>query len=216
MDLEHLKYNWVDLVVVALLILGIVRGRKRGMSEEILDTFKWLLIVVAAGYCYEPLGAIISQSTLFGALTCYIAVYVTIVIIFKVLFASLKKRLGDKLVGSDVFGRGEYYMGMLAGLLRYACIVVVGLALLNARHYTAEELQAKAVYQETNFGTSGLFPTFSSLQSEVFNGSLSGTLATEYLSTFLIRRTGPGDKPIGTHSIVRARERDVNEVLEKR
>jgi uncharacterized membrane protein required for colicin V production len=216
MDLEHLKFNWVDLAVATLLLVGLARGRKRGMSEEILDTFKWLLIVVAAGYAYQPLGAMLSQSTLFSALTCYLAVYIFVVVFFKVLFSFLKKRMGEKLVGSDMFGRGEYYFGMCAGVLRYACIIIVALSLINARYYSPDELRANAAYQESNYGTSGLFPGFSTLQSEVFHGSFVGGITRTYLSEFLIKPTGPEDKPLGTHSIVRAREREVNEVLEKR
>jgi uncharacterized membrane protein required for colicin V production len=216
MDLEHLKFNWVDLAVVSLLLVGLARGRKRGMSEEILDTFKWLLIVVAARYAYQPLGAILSQSTLFGALTCYLAVYIFVVIFFKMFFSFLKKRMGEKLVGSDLFGRGEYYLGMMAGMVRYSCIIIVGFALINARYYSPDELRANAAYQESNYGTSGLFPGLSSLQSEVFKGSFVGGVAQTYLADFLIKPTAPEDKPLGTHSIVRAREREVNEVLEKR
>ena len=216
MDLEHLKFSWIDLVTVGFIVVGITRGRKRGMSEELLDMLKWLLVVVTGGYFYQPLGEMLSQATLFSTFFCYVAVYVAIIIFFKVLFAWLKRRTGDKLVGSDVFGSGEYYLGMVGGIFRYLCILVVGLALLNARYYTPEELKASAAYQESNFGTAGLFPTLSSLQSEVFKESFTGTMAKEYIGMFLIKPTHPDEKAVGVNSIVRARERVVNEVVEKR
>jgi len=34
--------------VVTLLIVGLVRGRKRGISREVIDMFQWLFIVVLA------------------------------------------------------------------------------------------------------------------------------------------------------------------------
>ncbi|HUR46746.1 MAG TPA: CvpA family protein [Candidatus Saccharimonadales bacterium] len=216
MDLEHLKFSWIDLITVGFIVVGLTRGRKRGMSEELLDMLKWLLVVVTGGYFYQPLGEMLSQATPLSTFFCYVAVYVAIILFFKVLFGWLKRRMGDKLVGSDVFGAGEYYLGMMGGIFRYLCILVVGLALLNARYYTPEELKASAVYQESNFGTAGLFPTLSSFQGEVFNESFTGTMARQYIGMLLIKPTHPDEKGMGANSIVRARERVVNEVVEKR
>jgi uncharacterized membrane protein required for colicin V production len=216
MDLENLKFGWIDLVTVGLIGIGLSRGRKRGMSEELLDMFKWLLIVAAGSYLYQPFGEMLSQATLFSTYFCYLIVYVGIVLFFKILFAGLKRKMGDKLVGSDVFGSGEYYLGMMGGACRYLCILIVGLALLHARYYSPEELKSQAAFQESNFGTAGLFPTLSTLQSEVFNSSFTGTMARQYLGMLLIRSTPPEEKAIGANSIVRARERAVNETFEKR
>ena len=216
MTLETFGISWIDLIVLCVIIAGVVRGRKRGMSEELLDMFKWLLIVAAGSYLYRPFGEMLSQATLFSTYFCYLIVYVGIVVFFKLLFAALKRKMGDKLVGSDVFGSGEYYLGMMGGAFRYLCILIVALALLNARYYSPEELRSQAAYQETNFGTAGLFPTLSSLQSEVFNSSFTGTMARQYLGMLLIRPTPPEEKSMGANSIVRARERAVNETFEKR
>ena len=40
-----LSFNWFDLCVLAMLIVGIVIGRKRGMSLELLSVLQWLVIV---------------------------------------------------------------------------------------------------------------------------------------------------------------------------
>jgi len=37
-----------------------------------------------------------------------------------------------QIIGSDVFGNAEYYLGMCAGAVRYACVTLVVLAFLNA------------------------------------------------------------------------------------
>ena len=44
--LKNFTLSWFDLVALAVLVVGLFRGRKRGMSEELLDVFQWLLIVV--------------------------------------------------------------------------------------------------------------------------------------------------------------------------
>ena len=56
MQAGKLIVGWVDLLVVVLLVVGVLRGRKRGMSEELLDVIKWSLIVLVAGLLYEPGG----------------------------------------------------------------------------------------------------------------------------------------------------------------
>ena len=56
MSIETLSLSWVDLAVALLLGVGLWRGRKRGLSEELLDIIKWTLIVLVAGLLYEPGG----------------------------------------------------------------------------------------------------------------------------------------------------------------
>src|SRR5881394_2125757 len=53
--------SWVDCAVLILLVVGLWRGRKRGMSEELLDIVKWAIIVVAAGILYEPGGRFLNS-----------------------------------------------------------------------------------------------------------------------------------------------------------
>lgn len=215
MLLDELHINWVDFLIVLIVLVGVVRGRKRGMSEELLDVLKWLVIVVAAGFGYQPIGEFLSSVTVFSTLFCYVAVYSLIIVAFIATFSFLRPRIGDKLIGSDVFGGAEYYLGMMAGAVRYACIVFVLLALLNARYYSPQEIASENAYQEANFG-SIRFPTPISFQSMVMDKSLTGSLARSHLSAFLIRPTPPELKELGSHSIVRTRERLIDEVLEKK
>ena len=216
MTLETLNINWVDLLMVILLVAGVVRGRSRGLSEELLDMFKWLLILVAAGFVYEPVGLLLADSSVFSLLSCYVCVYAMVVIIFKAGFALIKHRVGQKLIGSDVFGGAEFYLGMVAGAFRYGCIIVVALAFLHARYYTPEEVADATKFQEDNFG-SVYFPTLCGLQREVFVRSLTGRLVNEYLGAVLIRPTSPEDKGLGGRSsVIKAREQDVHEILDRR
>src|SRR5262245_14280052 len=112
--------SWVDLLVIAVLGLGIVRGRKRGLSEEFLDLLKWLLIVIAGGFLYRQLGDAIYNKTLFSLLTFYLIAYIFIGLIIWMVFSFIKQRFGQKLIDGDIFGRFEFYGGMAAGMIRYA------------------------------------------------------------------------------------------------
>ena len=86
MFLKGFIVSWVDLLAVGLLVVGIIRGRTRGMSEELLDLVKWLITVVAAGNLYQPLGQFLAESTPFSLLSCYVAVYCGLIIVIKLIF----------------------------------------------------------------------------------------------------------------------------------
>ena len=77
---------WFDLLVLALVAYGIFRGRKRGMSEELLDVFQWLLIVVLGAMLYAPLGRILSHFSGFSPLLSYIIAYSLIALALKLVF----------------------------------------------------------------------------------------------------------------------------------
>jgi uncharacterized membrane protein required for colicin V production len=208
--------GWVDLLVVILLVVGVLRGRKRGMSEELLDVIKWSLIVLVAGMLYEPSGRWLSQMSVFSLLSSYVFAYVAIAVLIFATFALIRSRIGEKLIGSDVFGRSEYYLGMVAGGYRYVCVMLVAMAFLNARYYTPAEISASNKYQDWNFGTT-LFPTIPDFQREVFDNSLTGRAAHDYLNVILIRPTARDDKGVGGDgSIRRQRERTINEIMDKR
>jgi uncharacterized membrane protein required for colicin V production len=205
--------SWVDLLIVGLVIFGITRGRKRGMSEEFLDILKWLCIVVVAGFLYMPIGGFLADTTFFSTLFCYVAIYVSIALVIVLFFSMIRSAVGAKLVGSDAFGNGEYYLGMVAGALRYTCMIIATMALLNARLYSPAEVAAGAQYQQENFGDIR-FPTLGEFQRTVFQDGLIGRSARNYLSAVLIRPTAPEQKGLGPRSgAVRARERDVGDIL---
>ena len=215
MKSEDFSFSWIDLVILAVLVMGVIRGRKRGMSEELLDVLKWILIVATAGFVYGPLGGFLSDSTMFSHLSSYIATYTAIVILYMLVFSFIRRHIGGKLIGSDVFGNAEYYLGMAAGAVRYACITLVAMAFLNARYFSPGEVSAEIKYQQDNFG-SIYFPTFCGIQHEVFAQSLTGRLTKDYLGVVLIKPTSPEEKGLGNAGLVRNREQNVFEVLDKK
>jgi uncharacterized membrane protein required for colicin V production len=216
--MKDFSLSWVDFAVVLLLFVGLWRGRKRGMSEELLDIIKWALIVVLAGIGYQPVAQLVlSFTSVFGLLSMYVATYMALALIITIIFSIIRKQVGAKLIGSDAFGSAEYYLGMMAGLFRYACIMIVGMSFLHAPLYSAAEVKAKTKYQEDNFGTT-FFLTVPELQRQVFKTSLAGKFVDEYLQIVLITPTagGGGGSLAGDDNVARARERSVNNLIDRR
>jgi uncharacterized membrane protein required for colicin V production len=217
MNMPHFTLSWVDLVILLVVIAGVYSGRKRGMSEELLDIIKWVSVLAVVAFLQRPMGEMLATSTsVFSLLSCHIFVYTMIVVFFKVLFGFVRRHIGDKLVSSDFFGSAEYYLGMLAGAFRYVCVTIVVLAFLNARYYSPEELQADVNFQKNNFGDIR-FPTLATLQNEVFTQSFFGTATRDFVPFLLIPPTPPESKGLGgDNNVARARERSVQQVLERR
>ncbi len=195
MSLDNLPFNWFDLLLLIVLIVGIQRGRKHGISEELMSTIQWVAIAVGCAMLYRPIGAMISQGSVFSLLSSYLMAYIAGAMVISVIFAMLKKSLGGKLVGSDAFGRSEFYLGMLAGMVRFCCIVVTAIALLHARKYTSAEVSAGQKYQNEVYG-SNFFPTLHTIQAQVFEKSLAGPWISSQLGFLLIEPTAPEQKQL--------------------
>ncbi len=210
MNLGNFKLTWFDLLVLGLIAWGIFRGRKRGMSEEILDVFQWLCIVVAGALLYAHIGKGLSRFAGMSLLLANILSYAAVAIMIKMTFAAVKKSVGEKLVHSDAFGRFEYYLGMLAGTVRCLCVLIFTLSFLHAKFISDAERAATARMQAENFGSIS-FPTIGSLQQTVFYESISGKFIRTHLRDQLMRPANGGG-PAGD-SIARRRERAVDEVM---
>src|SRR5262245_44713642 len=196
MKLDNLPFNAFDVVLVVVLFIGIMRGRKLGMSGEMLSLFMWLAVLFGCAFAYQPVGEMFAQTTgIFSMLTSYVLMYILLAVVIVGLFAFLKRALEGRLVGSDVFGKGEYYLGMLSGLVRFACILLAALALLNARYYSPTEVRAMERFQNDVYG-SNFFPTLQTIQAEVFERSLTGVWIKENLGFLLIKPTPPEDKQL--------------------
>ncbi len=195
MNIDNLPFNWFDISVALLLLIGLQRGRKRGMSEEFLTMLNWVALVLVCSIAYEPIGSWLASITPFSLLFCYIVAYAVSAMVVASVFLLVKRSMSGKLVGSDAFGRGEYYLGMPSGMLRFACILLAGLALLNARLYRAEEIKAMTKFQNDNYG-SQFFPTLQTLQEQVFAKSLIGPQIKTYLAFLLIKPTFPEGKQL--------------------
>ena len=195
MRFDNLPINWFDVLVLLVLVLGWYRGRKRGMSVEGITMLKWISVIFAAALAYEPMGQWLISVAPLSKLFAYILSYLLVAAAVAGLFVLLKLGVKGKMAGSDAFGRGEYYLGMPAGMLRFTCVLIAGLALLNARQYRSEEIKGMTKFQMDNYG-SEFFPTLQTAQSQVFEQSFLGPHIKEYLGFLLITPTQPEYKPL--------------------
>jgi uncharacterized membrane protein required for colicin V production len=202
--------NWFDLLVLVTICFGVMRGRKRGMSEELLDVLQWVAIVVGGALLYKPFGQAIATATNFNRLATTVLAYGFIAIILKVIFTGIKRAVGEKLVHADTFGNFEYYLGMLAGALRFSCILFFTINFLHAKHVSDAERAATARMQAENFGSIS-FPTIGSLRQGIFFESVSGQFVRKHLSVQLLEPAGSDKRPAET--IGRRRERAVEEII---
>ena len=208
-----MSIGWVDFLTIIIVCVGFIHGRKRGLSEELLDTLQWLAIIVAGAFLYRMLANVLNAKPVLSLATYCVLSYIIIALVIKILFLLLKQRIGPKLVESDVFGRIEFYGGMAAGSVRWMCMYLFVLSILHAPSYTAEELAQRQKEVEYNFG-SDFFPSVSKIQDSVFKGSLTGRGADTYLSLLLLEPSSADAGALrGESSMAKRRERDVDAVL---
>lgn len=212
--LSRVGFNYIDLFIVAWLIVGVLVGRKRGMSQEVLPTLQWVCIMVAAGLCYRYIATFLNQTANLGLLLANLVAYVAIGLIVQFIFLSIRKSVGEKLVGSDVFGRGEYYLGMLAGAIRFACIVVCVMAVMNSRIYSEKEIDA-AEKERAKWAEGIHFPTYPTFQRSVLFESFTGRQVKGNMGNFLIASvTGGGSSKSKSHdTIAKKEQRELDEVM---
>jgi len=191
--MSNLPFNLFDILLVVVLVAGLVHGRKHGVSLELPGMIKWVSVLLICAAIYGPAGALMAAAGEFDLLPCYVAAYLASALLMFLLFSILERRLLPRLMGSDFFGRGEYFWGMGSCMLRYASILLVGLALLNAREFSPLEVKAMEQYQEDNYG-SQIFPGLHSLQVAVFERSLVGSFIHDDLGFLLISPTETSQK----------------------
>jgi hypothetical protein len=196
MNFDKAPVNWFDLLVVIMILLGARQGRKNGMSVECLVAIQWIVILASCTFAYLPFGNFLADMMPMSHLFCYIAAYLFLAMLVKVFFSLIKRGLGGKMLGSDLFGRAEFYLGTVAGVVRFACILVAAVALLNARKYSSQEVAAKQAYVREVYG-SDFFPDLYTVQTEVFEESLSGAALKKYAPFLLVKASLPEQRDVG-------------------
>ena len=190
--LDKLPFGWFDVVFAIFLIFGLFRGRKNGMTKEFVPTLRWVAIVAAAGLGYTFAGQIIFNFSGLGHTGSNCLGYLAIALLVFVVFIPVDGFCTTRLEGSNLFGGTEYYLGSISGLVHHLAILLFFLALMNAPHYTAAEIQAEKDFAAQTFGggqkgfSGDYFPTFEQVQEGVLKKSLVGPVITDHLGLVLI------------------------------
>src|SRR5204863_9974108 len=114
-----LGFNWFDLCVLALLIVGIIVGRKRGMSLELLSVLQWLAIVIVSAIACAPLGKTLADFMVISPVVTYTFAYLFTAIAIKFLFYMIRRMAGEKLVSGAMFGNFESFLGVMSGMFQF-------------------------------------------------------------------------------------------------
>jgi hypothetical protein len=180
------------------LILGLFRGRKHGMSKEFLPLFKWVTLILVAGLFYPMAAELLTNTAGTGKLASFVFGYLLLAFAVIIIFMIFKRLLGYRMGENNFFGSGEYYLGMSSGLIRFACMVLAVLALLNAPYYSQADIKARDAYTKRWFGggiyTGNYFPDLQTVQESVFKKSFTGPFIKDYLGALLIETTPPDTK----------------------
>ncbi|MGD1088674.1 MAG: CvpA family protein [Verrucomicrobiota bacterium] len=188
-------FNWFDITVIVILGLGLFRGRKNGMSRELLPTLQWVALVLICGLGYSVVAQLFRNATSLDQLTSDVLGYLLLAFVVFLLTGIPKHKFADRLAVSNFFGASEFYLGMLSGVVRFACILLAALALLNAPFYNEEEILKQSDYDKTNYGgglyEANYFPHISTIQREVFVKSFIGSCIKTYLRPLLINTVQP-------------------------
>jgi uncharacterized membrane protein required for colicin V production len=189
-----MKFDYFDIFAVGWLIIGLFWGRKRGMSLELLPLMQWLGIICFAGLLYQPFGDVIHHHTFFNVLWSDVTAYLIIASGVHLLYFWAKQLVGPKLVEKNLFGRAEFYLGMTAGAMRFGCVLVMMMALMNSRITTDAELAKTEKFQKENF-SDVRFPTYGGIQRDVLFKSASGRWVRSNLTSVLIASVPLPKKP---------------------
>jgi uncharacterized membrane protein required for colicin V production len=192
LPVDELGVNWFDVVVVLILVTGLFRGRKNGMSMEVLPLFQWLSVVILSAWFYPTVAQwLVNMGLLKFPASCVMG-YVLLALAIFLIFSLLKRALTPRLSGSSLFGNAEYYLGMPSGLVRFGCMLLFALAFLNASHSTPKEIKAGNDYQQRWYGAH-FFPDLHTVQEQVFEKSPTGHCIKKYLGVLLIQSTPPSE-----------------------
>jgi uncharacterized membrane protein required for colicin V production len=198
LSMDKLPVNWFDGLVLAMLILGLFRGRKHGMSLELLPLSKWLAIVLVSGFCYQMVAQLLANTAGLSKSASYIWSYLGLAFVVFLFFLMIKSALGHRFAEHSFFGSAEYYLGMISGLVRFACMLLFALALLNAPFYTEAEIQAHDAYVKRWYGggmySGNYFPSLQVIQEQVFKTSFSGPYIKDYVGFLMVQTASPSTK----------------------
>jgi len=195
---DKMPFNWFDVALVGILILGLFRGRKHGMSKEFLPLFKWVTLILVCGFFYPMAAELLANTAGLGKVSGFICGYLLLAFAIWILFLVFKRLIGYRMGENNFFGSGEYYLGMSSGMVRFACMLLAGLALLNAPYYSQADIKAQEAYTKRWFGggvyTGNYFPTVQTAQESIFKKSFIGPYIKDYLGVLLIESTPPETK----------------------
>jgi hypothetical protein len=156
----------------------------------LVPLLQWIALVIVCGMGYPTLAQILIQHLAWGRTVADITGYLAFAVVIYIFFGFLKRLFTERLVKNDTFKGGEYYLGMPAGMVRFACMLLAALALVNAPVYTSQDIANQTAASKANFGggmmSGSFFPSFNDVQNAIFVQSFTGQYIKSNLGMLLI------------------------------
>lgn len=181
-----MTFSWFDFVALILLGLGVHQGRKHGMSEELFPLLTWLTVVVGTALLYLPTANLLTKFVHITRYWLVVSTYIVIAFLLHTVFTVIRKKAKDQVQKIDIFGRLEYFLGMVSGALRIFCMIVVLIALFSSKVVTEEEVRRDRAFQEKDMGIS-FVPTRKTVQYAVVYQSAVGNFIRTKLPALVIQ-----------------------------
>src|SRR5207237_1128554 len=100
--------NMFDFLLLAVLVAGILRGRNRSMSEQLLSLIKWLAILIGCAMVYEPVASVIARAGFFDPASSCLMAFLGLALLV-LLFFSFVKRKTEKKYKDELSGEASSY-----------------------------------------------------------------------------------------------------------
>ncbi len=199
----HLPFSLFDVILTVFVLSGGLIGRRNGLSIELPSTLTFLLILSGCALLYEPLGTILDRAApSLGPLSSFVLAYAGVAAVLLFAGSRFGSPLRNRLLERRSFRGGESVFGAVLGILRFASIAILALALLNARVYTPPEWARPSPATEEADGAVAP-PTLYLFQATIFQRSVTGQWIARNLPFLLIKPTPAYEPGAGTAALAK-------------
>ncbi len=109
--------NWVDLILIAVVLIGLFLGWRRGFILGIIDLFVWIFTFLLAFLLYQPVGSwlhnTVNWSEVWTRPLSFIIITFAGIILFSLLAVQLRSRIPPKFLRANV----NRLLGLIPGLV---------------------------------------------------------------------------------------------------
>ena len=172
-----------DIVVLVWLAIGLFRGWRNGISLEVLLLPQWAAAAAVGAVAYPYLGGLILHMSNCSMVAGARWGYLIPALIAYAVASRIRHLVGNRLADADLFGKAEFALGTIFGALRFSCMLLIVIALIDAYLPAEWEARAKSARLE-GMGSYTINPV--QVQRDTLLNSRTCRLARLYLKPALI------------------------------
>ena len=139
--------NWIDILILLPLLVGLVRGLMRGFISEVIAVAVVILGALGARFLAPLLSGAILTLFAWPQGVCEVVAYVVIFLVIAILLSIIGKML-TKLIRAIHLGLANRILGGAFGIIKYGVFVLIAVFILNKTneeyHYLDESPVVKS------------------------------------------------------------------------